>query len=54
MKKILNTFYQAALTLINWRLIFAGRALKLETFGSTFSSFNTCLSLPSIVADDRK
>ena len=38
----------------NFKVILAGIALKLQKAGQTFSSYNTCPSLPSFVTDDRK
>ena len=35
-------------------VIFASITFKLENVGPTFSSSNTCLSLPSPATDDRK
>ena len=35
-------------------VIFAGIELKLEKVGPTFSSFNSCPSMPSVEKDDRK
>ena len=34
-------------------MIVTGIALKLEPFGSTFSSLNPCPFLPSVATDDR-
>ena len=35
-------------------VIFAGIELRLEKVGPTFSSFNSCPSMPSVEKDDRK
>ena len=49
MKKKSNKFEQC-----DWVRIFAGKALKLETVGPTFSSFNPCPSFPSLAVNDGK
>ena len=51
---ISNKFYQGALAIITFMLIFAGIALKLENAGPTFSCFNPHTSLLFVETDDRK
>ena len=54
MKQISNKFHQEVLTIIMFFRVFAGMGLKLEKVGPTFSSFNSCPSLPSVATDHRK
>ena len=49
---IKHIFNHGALTTI-FLVIVTGIALKLEQFGTTFSSLNPCPFLPSVATDDR-
>ena len=53
-KTISNKFYQGTKTMIIFFDDFAGTALKLETGGPIFSSFNSLTSLPSVAKEDWK
>ena len=46
-----NKFHQGA-KIINFLVVFAGMALKLEKAGLTLSSFHPCPPLPSLAKDD--
>ena len=54
MKKVSNKFHQGTKTMITFFDEFAGIALKLETGGPSFSSFNSLTSLPSVAKEDWK
>ena len=53
-RKISSKFHQGALTIIIFLVIFADIARKLENVGPAVSSFNPCLSLPSVSIGHRK
>lgn len=54
MKKVSKKFHQGTKTMIIFWDEFAGIALKLETGGPIFSSFNSLRSLPSVAIEDWK
>ena len=52
MKKVSKKFHQGTKTMIIFFDEFVGIALKLETGGPIFSTFNSLTSLPSVAKED--